>query len=294
MKILLGLDTSEASQAALIEVVSRPWPFGTRFEVVNVVEPAHLWVVGETVQELRARSEKLVQDASEQLRSAGWQACGASLPGDPRTVLIDRAKTTGADLMVVGSHGAALTKFLLGNVAASIVRHAPCSVEIVRRRIESVPPWRILLATDGSDCSHAAARSVAARPWPPGCEIRVFSVVELMLPASKAWFEPPLLHSDETEELRAHAMKHAEEAVARSLEIVSLAPCRVSESISVLVDGPKNVILKEAEDWRPHLIVLGSHGRRGMERFIMGSVSEAVATHATCSVEVVRRPEERV
>jgi nucleotide-binding universal stress UspA family protein len=289
MKILLGLDHSEASQAALAEAVSRPWPSGTRFEVVNVVEPAHLWEMGETVEELRLRSEKLVRDASQKLQAAGWQTCGASLPGDPRTVLIDRAKTTGADLIVVGTHGGTLTKFILGNVAASIVRHAPCSVEIVRRRPGAAPPWRILLPTDGSEYSRAAARSIAARPWPAGCEIRVFSVVELVLPPSKAWFEPPLTHSQEMEDLRAQAMKHAEEAVADAVEIVSRAQCSITESISVLIEGPEDVILKEAEDWRPHLIVLGSHGRHGMERFLMGSVSEAVATHAPCSVEVVRR-----
>jgi nucleotide-binding universal stress UspA family protein len=52
---------------------------------------------------------------------------------------------------------------------------------------------------------------------------------------------------------------------------------------------PKELILKEASDWGAHLIVLGSHGRRGLDRLLLGSVSEAIAAHAPCSVEVIRR-----
>jgi nucleotide-binding universal stress UspA family protein len=63
----------------------------------------------------------------------------------------------------------------------------------------------------------------------------------------------------------------------------------LSESISVLIESPKTVILEEARQWGADLIVLGSHGRGGMERFLMGSVAETVATHAECSVEVVRK-----
>jgi nucleotide-binding universal stress UspA family protein len=49
------------------------------------------------------------------------------------------------------------------------------------------------------------------------------------------------------------------------------------------------VILDEAEKWKVDVIVLGSHGRSGFDRMVMGSVSEAVALHAKCSVEVIRR-----
>ena len=53
---------------------------------------------------------------------------------------------------------------------------------------------------------------------------------------------------------------------------------------------PKSKIIDAAEQWHADLIVLGSHGRTGLERFLMGSVSDAVARHAPCSVEVVRIP----
>jgi nucleotide-binding universal stress UspA family protein len=55
-----------------------------------------------------------------------------------------------------------------------------------------------------------------------------------------------------------------------------------------LLDGPKSIIMDEAEKWGADLIVVGSHGHRGIERFLLGSVSEGVALHAKCSVEVIR------
>ena len=54
-------------------------------------------------------------------------------------------------------------------------------------------------------------------------------------------------------------------------------------------DGAKNAILAEAAEWGADLIVLGSHGRRGFDRFQLGSVSEAIAMHAQCSVEIIRK-----
>jgi len=58
----------------------------------------------------------------------------------------------------------------------------------------------------------------------------------------------------------------------------------------VLSGNPKEVILEEAKDWNADLIVVGSHGRRGLKRFLLGSVAEAVAMNAHCSVVVVRGP----
>jgi nucleotide-binding universal stress UspA family protein len=56
----------------------------------------------------------------------------------------------------------------------------------------------------------------------------------------------------------------------------------------VLLGGPRSVIIDEADKWGADLIVVGSHGHRGFERFLLGSVSEGVARHAHCSVEVIR------
>jgi len=294
MKILVAIDHSEASEAVIKEIAARPWPPNSRIEVLNVLEYAHLWTVSQTYEEAWQDSTALIERAVEELRGRGVEANPLMLPGDARTVILDRAKETQADLVFVGSNGASgLAKFFLGRVAASVVSHAPCSVETVRthrNETEGKLPGvhKILLATDGSEFSERAARSIAERPWLAGTEIEVLSVVELHLGATQALFEPPFVENDQLELQRAQSMKRAEEAVASAVEILAKAFPKVEESISVLLDGPKTVIINEAERWDADLIVLGSHGHRGIERFLLGSVSEGVALHAKCSVEVIR------
>jgi nucleotide-binding universal stress UspA family protein len=294
MKLLVAVDHSEASQAVLKEVAARPWPVKTCVEVVNVVEPAHMWTFSQTAEETIRRSTDLVHRGAEELRSGDLEAGGVSLKGDAKRTILDRAKETKADFVFVGSQGvSALTHFLLGNVASAVVSHAPCSVEIVRThkdKAEGKLPGvhKILLATDGSEFSERATRSIAERPWPAGTEIEVLSVVELHLGTTQALFEPPFVDNDQLELQRAQGMKRAEEAVASAVEILSKAFPKVTESISVLLGGPKAVIIDEADKWSADLIVVGSHGHRGIDRFLLGSVCEGVALHAHCSVEVIR------
>jgi nucleotide-binding universal stress UspA family protein len=289
MKILVAVDHSKGSQAVLTEVAARPWPAQSCVEVLNVVEPAHLWTMSETVEETIQLSTGLAQRAADELRKKGLDATGVSLKGDAKRVILDRAKETKADLVLVGSQGvSALAHFLLGNVSAAVVSHAPCSVEIVRQRDGRPGVHKIRLATDGSEFSERAARSIAERPWPEGTEIEVFSVVELVLGSAQALLEPPYVDTEQLEKQREAGMKRAQNAVATAVEILSKAFPKVSDSISVLLGGPKSVIIDEAEKWGADLIVVGSHGHRGIERFLLGSVSEGVALHAKCSVEVIR------
>jgi nucleotide-binding universal stress UspA family protein len=288
MKLLLAIDGSAAGRTALDEIIANPWPVGTTVEVLHVVEPAHLWTTSVTAEELTRRSAELLTGAVAQLRAGGLETEGAMLNGDPKSVILDRAAHAAADLVVVGSHGSAATRFLLGSVAAAVVRYAPCSVEIVRGPVHA-GARKVLLAADGSAGSEAAARSIAARPWPTGTEVRVLSVVELILPSVIALLEPPFIHSAQVEALRGEAMKRTEEAVESACGIVAAACPNVSQSVSVLLDGPRKVILDEAAQWGADLIVLGSHGHRGVDRFLLGSVSETVAMHAHCSVDVIRQ-----
>jgi nucleotide-binding universal stress UspA family protein len=290
MKVLIAVDHSAGSQAVLKEVAARPWPVKTCVEVLNVVEPAHLWAVSQTAEEAIRQSTDLVHRAAEELRAWDLEVGGVSLKGDAKRTILDRAKETKADFVFVGSQGvSALTHFLLGNVASAVVRHAPCSVEIVRARAgKPAGVHKILLATDGSAFAERAARSIAERPWPAGTEVGVLSVVELVMGSAQALLEPPFVDTEQLETVRGEAMKRAQNAVTAAVEILSKTFPKVSESISVLLNGPKNVIIEAADQSRADLIVVGSHGHRGIERFMLGSVSEGVALHAHCSVEVIR------
>jgi nucleotide-binding universal stress UspA family protein len=290
MKLLVAVDHSEMGNALIQEVAARPWPAGSCVEVLNVVEPAHLWTMSETVEQTMELSTGLVHRAADELRKLGLEASGLSLKGDAKRVILDRAKETQADLVFVGSQGlSALAHFLLGNVASAVASHAPCSVEIVRKMKDAEPGvHKILLATDGSEFSARAARSIAERPWPDEIEIQVFSVVELVLGSAQALLEPPYVDTEHLERQREEGMKRAQTAVASAVGILATTFPKVTDSISVLLGGPKAVIIEEAERWGADLIVVGSHGHRGIERFLLGSVSEGVALHAKCSVEVIR------
>jgi nucleotide-binding universal stress UspA family protein len=296
MKILVATDTSPAGEIAIEETAARHWPAGSDFEVVSVIEPSHLWTTSEVAEEAASRAQEVVRKAVGTLRAKGLNAAGAVLFGDARLQILDRASASATDFIIVGSRGlSAINRFLVGNVAATILRHARCSVAIIRARSgKDNAAMKILLAVDGGEFSGDAARSIAERPWPAGTEVRVLSVVQLTLPAAHALFEVPFIDSDVVENARGEAMKHALDAIDSAKKILSAAAVNVSESVSVLLDNPREIILKDAADWGADLIVLGSHGRQGADRFLLGSVSEAVATHAECSVEVIRRKEPAV
>ena len=91
------------------------------------------------------------------------------------------------------------------------------------------------------------------------------------------------------EKLKNEAIKRAQEAVMAAEKIIIEGGLTVSGTVAAPPTAPKELILKEANDWGANLIVVGSHGQSGFTRLLLGSVSEAVATLALCSVEVIRR-----
>ena len=90
------------------------------------------------------------------------------------------------------------------------------------------------------------------------------------------------------EELMESARKHAEDAVESARKILLAGNLQVLDSKPAPVGDARVLLLDLAKEWNADLIVLGSHGRRGMDRMLMGSVSESVAIHAHCSVDVIR------
>lgn len=296
MKVLIAIDSSDASQHVLAEAAVRPWPADTVFTVINVVDVYGLTRLPGMVEEGRRLGLALVHAAAEKLSRAGYKASAEVLLGMPRREITKYAKRWNADLVMVGSHGqGAIARFLMGSVAQGVLHTAPCSVEVVRASATSGVPssraMKILLATDGSEFSTAAVKSVASRPWPAGSEIKLLSVEELpaILPnqmtasSLSAMYPASLL-----EELLESARTHAREAVESARTILRGSSLRVLEGGANPLGDARVLILDEATEWKADLIVLGSHGRRGLDRMLMGSVSESVALHAHCSVEVIR------
>ena len=147
---------------------------------------------------------------------------------------------------------------------------------------------KILLAVDGSPCSDAAVEEIARRPWPEGSFVRVLAAFDLPIPPTpEAWALPVNYFQEMDVALR----KQAESIVERAIKTLKASLNKTISLDGAIVPGPaRTVILDEAEGWGADLIVLGSHGYRAWERFLLGSVSQSVVSHAKCSVEVVRCP----
>jgi nucleotide-binding universal stress UspA family protein len=142
MIVLIGVDESPFSGAAVEFVKRVPWPAGTRIRVVSVSPRLFLTAtetdVPEVIARLIAQQERyhadLAERAAGRLRDAGVSSEAAMVPGDPRTALVEEARRVKADLLVVGSHGrSGISKVVLGSVAAHVADHAPCSVLIVKQ-----------------------------------------------------------------------------------------------------------------------------------------------------------------
>lgn len=145
MKILLAIDDSKFSKAALEAVLTLAPPKGTQVRVLHVVEPpsvllargmggysANLRMVWEAQ---RSNAEGLVKQFAKRLVDAGFKVTSSVVQGEPRGKIVDVARTWHADLIVLGSHGRhGLERFLMGSVSDAVVHHAPCSVQVVRLR----------------------------------------------------------------------------------------------------------------------------------------------------------------
>ncbi|MGA7795228.1 MAG: universal stress protein [Candidatus Acidiferrales bacterium] len=137
---------------------------------------------------------------------------------------------------------------------------------------------KILLAIDGSRFSEAATQAVIAQFQPQGTEVKVLNVVDLPIPI-------PTSYGSGFREL---SLKHGQELVQHAESLLSKAGYKTQTTVE---EGyPSSKIIDQAKRWKAELIVMGSHGRKGVDRFLMGSVAETVSRHASCSVEIVRIP----
>jgi nucleotide-binding universal stress UspA family protein len=285
MKLLIAVDSAGSSGELVGAVAALPWPNGTTANVLSVVNdadiPLEVWReagygITAVRKEMKRRGEQISAAALDRLKQKGVPAEVTVTRGDPRVLIPFFArKKWASDLIFVGAHVPRdLEHWMVGSVARSVVASASCSVQIVRslKTGRTDGGMRILLATDGSQSSTAAASAIAGRPWPEWSEFRVISVEE-----------PWTLKRS-----RVMSNEQADEAVRNAGQLLSSAALKTSSA--VLSGHPRESILEESQKWGADLIVVGSHGRRGVKRFMLGSVSEAVAMNAHSSVEVVRDP----
>ncbi|HYK82775.1 MAG TPA: universal stress protein [Gemmatimonadales bacterium] len=144
---------------------------------------------------------------------------------------------------------------------------------------------RILLAIDDSTFSEAATQAVLRQMRPEEHELHVLHVVE---PIDSYPSYSHAVHHADLERAQQTLVKHAKDLVARVERLLREAGFTVHTAVEE--GDPRTAIVDYAANRKCDLIVLGSHGRTGLDRFLMGSVAEFVARHGSCWVQIVRTP----
>lgn len=310
-RILIGYDGSECADAALDDLTHAGLPSYAEAQIFSIAEiwlppppPSSFEIIDQAKKakspaDLQRRFAKgcvaakaalaLAELARERVQAnfPHWKVSAHSSCGSPARELLARAEKWKADLIVVGSHGrTALGRFVLGSVSQRVLTEACCSVRISRGHVEEPrSPVRIIIGVDGFPESLDTSREVASRCWPPRSEVKVIVVDDPLFPDYLGHLIPPL--EKMIEEDRAQERAWVKEISKEPLEILRKAGLQVSK---LLRQGdPKKELPEAAEEWGADCIFLGSAGfSNRLERFVLGSVSAAVAARAHCSVEVVR------
>ncbi|MCP5279232.1 MAG: universal stress protein [Thiobacillus sp.] len=220
------------------------------------------------VPNLEELSAQRAQEALLSFHAAAGQDAATIVlkAGDPAEGIVEGASQAGADMIVIGRRGKrGLARSHVGDATVKVIGRAACPVLVVPQ-IGQLWSNRILLATDGSECSVAAAEAAGNIARQSGLPITVVSVVTSS-------------HSD----TRRNA---AQEAV--DSKVAKFTEMGLQVDGKVLEGQPDEAIVRAVGETGADLVVMGSHGRTGLKKILMGSVSERVIGQVACPVLVVK------
>lgn len=297
MRILIAYDGSAGAEQSLRLADSVDWPANSTLRIASVIEPTLLFVGApmtgglevpspEVDTQITEYQEELVSAAARSLQSADRTVESIVLRGRPATALLDEATRFRADLVMAGSRGrGTITSLLLGSVSAEVVDHARCPVLV--SRTPSID--RIIFATDGSGPSAAAESVLSTWPIFQRLPIHVISVADVVEPwhtgiAPTMYRRVIEAHASDLAEARAEHTRIAEEAVARLR-----TRGRQADAAMRTGDAAAEIIAAVA-DPGADLVVIGSRGRTGVARAVLGSVARNVLYGCPASVLVVHQP----
>lgn len=307
MKVLIGYDGSECSDLAIADLQKAGMPEKAEALVLTVGEAWDLPLaldgasidagrfVHPTTRKIRAhlmevseRSRVIADTAAEKVREIfpRWQVDAEGACGKPAVELIKKADSWSPDLLVVGSHGrSAVGRLFLGSVSQKALHEARCSLRIAREnRYGDASRLRILIGVDSSANADAVVKSVASRTWTAETEVRLIAVNDPFPGHTSVYI---LWDIEENKPVDSQKSRDwVAKVIHARAEILRSAGLRVSHTIRF--GDAANMILHEAEDWKPDTIFVGARGLGRVKRFLLGSVSSAVAAKAKCCVEIVR------
>jgi nucleotide-binding universal stress UspA family protein len=310
MRVLIGYDGSDCADRAIQDLRRAGLPRETEAMVLSVadsfpafppttypvLDPAAAAGSSPAVRQAHSLTRQALKDAEStaaqgaekvRLLFPTWTVEHAASMDSPYRELVMRADRWRPDLLIVGSNGrTAVGRAILGSVAQKVLHHAICSVRISRVQDNSMKldtdTIKLVLGIDGSADSAAAVSAVAGRNWPAGTEVYVVTAVDLRIATLPYWYGTPIIVPTDPDNDRSWANRAAENAARELKEAGLAAEARVVEG------DPKHVLIEQARQLNADCIFIGAKGHSRMERFLLGSVSSAIAARAECSVEVVR------
>ena len=206
----------------------------------------------------------------------------------PGWAIIKKAEEWAADLVVVGAgEHSFMERLQLGSVSQKVLAVCQCSVRVARRsKAVATAPVRLLIGLDGSPYAERAMNAVAERRWPKGGEVRLISVLDGRLAVAVPSLIPGLARWHRGKESAADNRAWLQPMMDAAVEALKGTGLEVSRAI--VQGNPRDTLVETAASWKADTIFVGVRGLSGIERFLIGSVSSAVAARADCSVEVVR------
>lgn len=285
-KILCATDFSPSSHHAL-QVAAR---LAVEHNAELIV--AHAWYIppiafsseasfpASVVQDVIVEAQRRLDEAVNEAKASGaTRVTAVLLNGPPWVEVVGVLQNQHVDLCVVATRGrTGLARILLGSVAEKIVRHAPCSVLAVHPNTAPQGFKHVLVPTDFSPSADMALDLAASLVAPDG-KITVSHVVEL--PVQYAGVAPLVAFDNDFLQLANNSL----ERVAANLRTKTKA--RIATESTTGYAGAETLSAIEA-DKTLDLVAMGSHGRTGIKRALLGSVAEKVVRHAHCPVLIAR------
>jgi nucleotide-binding universal stress UspA family protein len=290
-KLLCAVDFSPIASTVLRAAMRFAHEAGGSLTIAHVVEP--VFVSPEPMAAAGKAQENALRRADLELAQVGVEAQEAvpgvrvdvtRLEGTPWRRLVDLAESQAFELIVTGTRGRTGFKHLLGSVAERVVRHAACPVLVVREmRLDDAPLFKsILCAVDFSDPSRAAMRAAVGLSRVFKTALTLVHVYEIPIYVERPERMPDAVERDIGVTKRTFAEWQDEARRA------------VPEARGVWIEAytPWWEIVRAAESYGHDLIIVGTRGRTGLRRALIGSVAERVVRHASCSVMTVHAPQD--
>ncbi|GKS60106.1 universal stress protein [Nitrospira sp.] len=246
------------------------------FESPLTAPPMAKQAAADLRQALIDAGERLLGQSAELVPSAVKSVRRLYQIGNPADVVLETVKSAHADLVTVGTRGRGrIAEMFLGSVSHRVVSHAGCASLVVRG--DPGPIRRVLVAIEGEEDAARLRSWLSAHRFNEAVEMSLLSVVPVPQLGDPSLAYGYAAWTDEMEKYAQEQVRETADALS-SLYKVSAAQVVKGDAVDQIADASHDA----------QLVVIGSHGRRGMERFLLGSVSHAVLHHVNCPVLVIR------